>query len=83
MEQISSVEERLWGLADTLRGNSNFASHEDFMPVMGLVFLRHAYFPFLKVHDEIISTLPGRAGKPRNLTKEDFFRRGSGWKLPA
>jgi putative membrane protein len=34
---------RLWSSADTLRANSNFASNEYFLPVMGLIFLRHAY----------------------------------------
>jgi len=30
-------------MADTLRANSNYASNEYFLPVMGMVFLRHAY----------------------------------------
>ena len=77
MEQISNIEKRLWGSADTLRANSNFASNEYFMPVMGLIFLRHAYSRYLKVRDEIIPTLPSRGGKTRDLTKEDFSRRGS------
>lgn len=77
MEQISNIEKRLWGSADTLRANSNFASNEYFMPVMGLIFLRHAYSRFLKVRDEIIPALPSRGGVVRDLTKEDFSRRGS------
>lgn len=77
MEQISNIEKRLWGSADTLRANSNFASNEYFMPVMGLIFLRHAYSRFLKVRHEIIPTLPSRGGIVRDLTKEDFSRRGS------
>jgi type I restriction enzyme M protein len=77
LEQISNIEKRLWGSADTLRANSNFASNEYFMPVMGLIFLRHAYSRFLKVRDEIIPTLPSRGGIVRDLTKEDFSRRGS------
>lgn len=77
MEQINSIEKRLWSSADTLRANSNFASNEYFMPVMGLIFLRHAYSRFLKVRDEIIPTLPSRGGVVRELTKEDFSRRGS------
>jgi type I restriction enzyme M protein len=77
VEQISNIEKRLWGSADTLRANSNFASNEYFMPVMGLIFLRHAYSRFLRVRDEIIPTLPSRGGVVRDLTKEDFSRRGS------
>ena len=74
MESISEVEKRLWAGADTLRANSNFASNEYFLPVMGLIFLRHAYSRFLKVKEEIEETLPSRGGKRRELTKEDFSR---------
>ncbi len=77
MEHINNIEKRLWGSADTLRANSNFASNEYFMPVMGLIFLRHAYSRFLKVREEIVPTLPSRGGVVRELTKEDFSRRGS------
>jgi type I restriction enzyme M protein len=47
------------------------------MPVMGLIFLRHAYSRFLKVRDEITPTLPSRGGKTRDLTKADFSSRSS------
>ena len=77
MENISEVEKRLWAGADTLRANSNFASNEYFLPVMGLIFLRHAYSRFLKVKEEIEGTLPSRGGKRRELTKEDFSRKGA------
>jgi type I restriction enzyme M protein len=43
LEQLGEIEKRLWTGADTLRANSNFASNEYFLPVMGLIFLRHAY----------------------------------------
>ena len=77
MEQIGEIEKRLWASADNLRANSNFASNEYFLPVMGLIFLRHAYSRFLKVKVEIESTLPMRAGKARTLTKEDFSQKGA------
>lgn len=32
----------LWKLADQLRANSGLASNEYFMPILGLLFLRHA-----------------------------------------
>lgn len=47
------------------------------MPVMGLIFLRHAYSRFLKVRDEIVPTLPSRGGKTRDLTKADFSSRSA------
>ena len=77
MEHIGAIKKRLWSSADTLRANSNFASNEYFLPVMGLIFLRHAYSRFLKVKDAIESTLPQRRGKTRPLTKEDFSQKGS------
>ena len=43
LQNIEAIEKRLWEAADTLRTNSNYASNEYFLPVMGLVFLRHAY----------------------------------------
>ncbi len=36
LENIEAIEKRLWSAADTLRANSNYASNEYFMPVMGL-----------------------------------------------
>ena len=77
MEHIGEIEKRLWSSADNLRANSNFASNEYFLPVMGLIFLRHAYSRFLKVKDEVESALPQRGGKVRALTKEDFSQKGS------
>lgn len=65
MENNGKLETRLWGSADTLRAGSNLASNEYFIPVMGLIFLRHAYLRFLKAGDEIIPGLPSRGGKPK------------------
>ena len=77
MEHLEEIEKRLWSSADNLRANSNFASNEYFLPVMGLIFLRHAYSRFLKVKAEIEPSLPRRGGKRRALTKEDFSRKGA------
>jgi len=77
LEHLGEIEKRLWSGADTLRANSNFASNEYFLPVMGLIFLRHAYSRFLRVKGEIEEGLPSRGGKRRELTKEDFSRKGA------
>ena len=77
LEHIEAIEKRLWSAADTLRANSNYASNEYFMPVMGLIFLRHAYSRFLAVKDEIEASLPKRGGKPRPLSKEDFSQKSA------
>ena len=77
LENIEAIEKRLWGAADTLRANSNYASNQYFMPVMGLVFLRHAYSRYLAVKDEIIASLPTRGGKTPELTKKDFSKKSA------
>jgi len=77
LEQIEAIEKRLWKAADTLRANSNCASNEYFMPVMGLVFLRHAYSRFLAVKESIEVSLPKRGGKIRPPAKEDFSQKGA------
>ena len=46
-------------------GKLVYASNEYFLPVMGLIFLRHAYSRFLAVKASIEATLPTRGGKPR------------------
>ena len=77
LENIEAIEKRLWSTADTLRANSNYASNEYFMPVMGLVFLRHAYSRYLAVKDSIEASLPSRGGVKRKLTKEDFSKKSA------
>ncbi len=77
LEHIEAIERRLWTAADTLRANSNHASNEYFLPVMGLVFLRHAYSRYLAVKDDIEANLPTRGGKTRALTKEDFSQQSA------
>ena len=77
LEHIEAIEKRLWTAADTMRANSNYASNEYFLPVMGLVFLRHAYSRYLAVKDSIEADLPTRGGKMRALTKEDFSQKSA------
>ncbi len=76
-EHLETIERRLWRAADTLRANSEYASNEYFLPVMGLVFLRHAYSRYLTVKAAIEPSLPSRGGKRRALTKEDFSQRSA------
>ncbi|MGV8893902.1 MAG: type I restriction-modification system subunit M N-terminal domain-containing protein [Burkholderiaceae bacterium] len=39
---ISQIESSLWEAADLLRSNSKLTSSEYCMPVLGVIFLRHA-----------------------------------------
>jgi type I restriction enzyme M protein len=77
LKNIEAIEKRLWSAADTLRANSNYASNEYFMPVMGLVFLRHAYSRYLAVKDDIVASLPIRGGKTPELTKNHFSKKSA------
>lgn len=67
----------MWSAADQLRSNSKLTSTEYYMPVLGLIFLRHAYNRFLVVKKEVEASLPSRGGVTRPLTKEDFKRKSA------
>ena len=41
-EKLDELEKSLWEAADQLRANSRQASSQYFMPVFGVIFLRHA-----------------------------------------
>ena len=77
LEHIDAIERRLWSAADTLRANSKYAGNEYFLPVMGLVFLRHAYSRYLAVRGEIAAGLPTRGGRRRAVTREDFAQKNA------
>ena len=42
LQNIEKLEADLWEAADNLRANSKLTSSEYFMPVLGVIFLRHA-----------------------------------------
>jgi len=74
MDTIEQLEKRLWGAADLLRSNSNLNSSEYMMPVLGIIFLRHAYSRYLVVKAEVEPTLPTRGGARLPLTKDHFTK---------
>ena len=74
---IEEFEAGLWKVADNLRANSTLASNEYFMPILGLIFLRHAtnrYYAALAAieEDQATGKMPNRP-----LFEEDFTRRGA------
>lgn len=77
-KQLRKLETELWRAADQLRANSKLTATEYSMPVLGLIFLRHAYNRFQKVKIEVEKTLPShpQRGK-RPLTKKDFEEQNS------
>jgi len=70
---LEKLERDLWDAADNLRANSSLRAVDYAMPVLGLIFLRHAYNRFLAVKAELEPTLPKRAGKARDLVPGDFI----------
>jgi len=77
-KQLRQLEAELWRAADQLRANSKLTASEYSMPVLGLIFLRHAYNRFQKVKVEVEKDLPvhPQRGK-RSLTKKDFEEKNS------
>jgi type I restriction enzyme M protein len=56
----NTIEKRLWDAADELRANSKLKSSEYSVPVLGLIFLRHADHRFTKAQKELETTQPAR-----------------------
>ena len=72
-KQLRKLENELWRAADQLRANSKLTASEYSMPVLGLIFLRHAYNRYLKVKETIEEKLPVHPQRGRRaLTKKDF-----------
>ena len=72
---IAQIETSLWEAADQLRANSNLTATEYSMPVLGVIFLRHAtnrYQSALQAieADQAVGTMPKRP-----LGKADFIKR--------
>jgi type I restriction enzyme M protein len=52
-KDIEKFEADLWEAADNLRANSKLTSSDYFMPVLGVIFLRHAANRFETAHRRI------------------------------
>jgi type I restriction enzyme M protein len=74
MKDIEKFEADLWKIADDLRANSGLASNEYFMPIMGLIFLRHATSRFYEAQAAIKADL-GKRMLDREPIEADFRRR--------
>ena len=73
---IERFEADLWKVADNLRANSNLASNEYFMPVLGLIFLRQATNRYYYgAGDEIERDVASGAMPRRELIEADFSKR--------
>jgi type I restriction enzyme M protein len=77
-KQLRKLESELWRAADQLRANSKLTASEYSMPVLGLIFLRHAYNRFQKVKIEVEKDLPVHPQRGRRpVTKKDFEERNA------
>lgn len=68
------IEKELWEAADQLRANSKLTAAEYSMPVLGLIFLRHADNRFKSFQDEIEKAIPAQipAAQRESLIKLEF-----------
>ena len=74
LTDIDNFEAGLWKVADNLRANSNLASNEYFMPILGLIFLRHAtnrYYAALAAieEDKAAGKMPDRPSIEADFTR--------------
>ena len=72
---IEHFETDLWKVADNLRANSNLASNEYFMPILGLIFLRHATHRYYEAMAAIEEDRAAGRMPERPLVEADFTRR--------
>ncbi len=63
--QLRKLEAELWWAAGLLKANSKLTASEYSMPVMGLIFLRHAFNRFLKVKVEVEKDFTIKNGRTR------------------
>ena len=76
LQDISKLEDTLWEAADQLRANSKLTSSEYCMPILGIIFLRHATNRYNAVvariaEEKAAGTLP----KKLPITKAHFLSR--------
>jgi len=74
-KDIEKLESDLWEAADNLRANSKQTSSDYFMPVLGVIFLRHAANRFDAAHRQIKADQAG--GKmPTARSSQPIISRG-------
>ncbi len=73
---IEQFEDDLWAAADNLRANSKLPSTQYFMPVLGIMFLRHAANRFEAAQRQIeADQAAGRMPKRKVLPADYVARR--------
>jgi type I restriction enzyme M protein len=75
LQNIEQLEDSLWEAADQLRANSKLSSGEYFMPVLGIIFLRHAANRYGAARRQIAEDQAAGKMPKRPLVKQDFLKR--------
>jgi len=74
-KDIDKLEADLWEAADNLRANSKLTSSDYFMPVLGVIFLRHAANRFEAATRHIEADQAAGRMPRRSLFPADYLRR--------
>src|SRR5438067_12882196 len=72
---IDKFEADLWDAADNLRANSKLTSSDYFMPVLGIIFLRHAANRFEAANQQIAEDKAAGRMPRRPVVDADYVRR--------
>ncbi|MCB9512901.1 MAG: N-6 DNA methylase [Candidatus Latescibacteria bacterium] len=76
-KDIEKLEADLWEAADNLRANSKLTSSDYFMPVLGVIFLRHAANRFEAASRQIEADQAGGKMPKRRVLPADYIARRS------
>src|SRR5260370_40480604 len=78
-KDIEKLEKDLWEAADNLRANSKLTSSDYFMPVLGIIFLRHAANRFDAATRQIQEGQAAGKMPRRKVQPADYIRRRALW----
>ena len=78
-KNIEKLEADLWEAADNLRANSKLTSSDYFMPVLGVIFLRHAANRFEAATRQIEEDQASGKMPKRKVQAADYLRRRALW----
>ena len=76
-KNIEKLETNLWEAADNLRANSKLTSSDYFVPVLGIIFLRHAANRFKAAHQQIEADQTSGKMPKRKILPADYIARRS------
>ncbi len=78
-KDIEKLEADLWAAADNLRANSKLTSSDYFMPVLGVIFLRHAANRFEAASRQIEEDQASGKMPRRPIRPADYVSRRAFW----